>query len=47
MLWERGNLFEKETIAGLGIPFFDLSKVHGGDRERLTLDAMQRGEPLI
>jgi predicted RecB family nuclease len=47
MLWARGNLFEKETIAGLHIPFLDLSNVHGGDRERLTLDAMQRGEPLI
>ena len=47
MLWKRGNLFEKDTIAGLHIPFIDLSKAHGHERERLTLEAMQRGEPLI
>ena len=39
MLWEKGNLFEKETIAALDLPFLDLSRVYGDDKERLTLDA--------
>ena len=47
MLWARGNLFEQQTIAALDIPFLDLSKAKEQDRERLTLEAMQRGEPLI
>ena len=47
MLWEKGNLFEKEKIAALDVPFLDLSRVYGDDKERLTLDAMQREEPLI
>ena len=47
MLWARGNLFEQQTIAALDIPFLDLSKAKDEDKERLTLEAMQRGEPLI
>lgn len=47
MLWARGNLFERETIAALDIPFLDLSKAKEEDKELLTLDAMRRGEPLI
>jgi hypothetical protein len=47
LLWERGTLFERETIAKLQLPFLDLSKVDEADRERLTLEAMARGEPLI
>jgi hypothetical protein len=47
LLWERGTLFERETIAKLQLPFVDLSKGHEGDRERLTLEAMVRSEPLI
>jgi predicted RecB family nuclease len=47
LLWERGTLFERETIAKLRLPFTDLSKVSERDRERLTLDAMLRGDPLI
>src|SRR5438128_1584555 len=47
LLWERGTLFERETIAKLQLPFVDLSKADEGDRERLTLEAMARGEPLI
>ncbi len=47
MLWARGNLFEQQTIAALNIPFLDLSIANEEDRERLTLEAMQRGEPLI
>ena len=47
MLWERGSLYEREVIAGLDLPFLDLSAYAGDAKERLTLEAMQRGEPLI
>jgi predicted RecB family nuclease len=47
LLWERGTLFERETIAKLNQPFTDLSKANDSDRERLTLEAMARGDDLI
>jgi predicted RecB family nuclease len=47
MLWERGSLYEREVIAGLNLPFLDLSGFAGDEKERLTLEAMRRGEPLI
>jgi predicted RecB family nuclease len=47
MLWERGSLYEREVIAGLKLPFLDLSGYDGDEKEHRTLDAMQRGEPLI
>jgi predicted RecB family nuclease len=47
LLWERGTVFERDTIAKLQLPFTDLSKVDEADRERLTLEAMRRGDPLI
>jgi predicted RecB family nuclease len=47
MLWERGSLYQREIIAGLDLPFLDLSAHAGEEKERLTLEAMQRGEPLI
>lgn len=47
LLWDRGTLFERETIAVLKAPFLDLSKITGEEKERLTLEAMRRGEPLI
>jgi predicted RecB family nuclease len=47
LLWERGALFEREIIAKLNQPFTDLSKAGDGNRERLTLDAMMRGDALI
>jgi predicted RecB family nuclease len=47
LLWERGSLFERETISKLQTPFVDLSDVNEVDRERLTLDAMSKGESLI
>ena len=47
LLWERGTLFERETIAKLQLPFADLSRADDGDREQLTLEAMARGEALI
>jgi predicted RecB family nuclease len=47
MLWERGSLYEREVIAGVAVPFLDLSPYAGEEKERLTLEAMRRGEPLI
>lgn len=47
LLWEKGSLYEREVIAGLSLPFLDLSVYAGDEKERLTLEAMQRGEPLI
>lgn len=47
LLWEKGSEFEHEVIGGLKIPFLDLSAYAGDEKERLTLEAMQRGEPLI
>ncbi len=47
LLWERGTLFERETIANLERPFTDLSEFKREDRERLTLEAVQRGDELI
>lgn len=47
LLWERGTLYERETIATLEEPFLDLSKFEGTEKEGLTLEAMQRGEALI
>jgi hypothetical protein len=47
LLWEKGSLYEREVIAALALPFLDLSKYAGDEKERLTLEAMQRGEPLI
>jgi predicted RecB family nuclease len=47
LLWERGTLFERETISKLNEPFSDLSTADDADRERLTLEAMARGDSLI
>ena len=47
LLWRRGTLFERETIAKLEQPFLDLSAAEGDEKQRLTLEAMKRGEPLI
>ncbi len=47
LLWDRGTLFERETIGKLEQPFLDLSEATDEDKENLTLQAMRRGEPLI
>jgi len=47
LLWEKGQLFERETIRALSIPFTDLKASPDEERERLTSEAMARGEPLI
>ena len=47
MLWERGTLYEKEVIDKLEQPYLDLSGYPTEERERLTLESMERGESLI
>lgn len=47
LLWERGSLYEREVISRLTIPFIDLSGFSGAEKQRLTLEAMKRGEPFI
>jgi uncharacterized protein len=46
LLWDRGTIFERETIAALKTPFLDLSRFKGEEKERLTLE-VRNGEPLI
>lgn len=47
LLWERGTLFEEETVAEVEHPFTDLSRFKGDEKERLTLEAMHRSHALI
>jgi len=47
LLWDRGAAHEEEVITGLGQPFLDLSMFAGDEKERRTIGAMDRGEPLI
>jgi predicted RecB family nuclease len=47
MLWERGSLFEKETIAGLEQSFTDLTGFKGEEKERRTREALETGDVLI
>ena len=47
LLWDRGAAHERDVIDGLGMPFLDLSIYSGEDKECRTLEAMDRGEPLI
>jgi hypothetical protein len=46
LLWERGTLFERETVAKLNQPFTDLSRTSGSDREQLTRFLYFLGEAL-
>src|SRR5665213_2529830 len=47
MLWQRGTLYESEVMKGGGIVALDLSQFEGAEKERQTIEAMKRGEPLI
>jgi len=47
LLWERGSIFERETIKGTASEYLDLSILEGEAKETATLEAMRRGEPLI
>jgi uncharacterized protein len=47
LLWERGFAHEQAVIAALDVPFLDLSRASDLEKEKLTLEAMARGVPLI
>jgi predicted RecB family nuclease len=47
LLWDRGTLYERDTIASLKLPFTDISKFDPSERERRTLEAMSRGDGII
>ncbi len=47
LLWEKGSAYESEVMTGLAMRFLDLSRYGTDEKEQLTTEAMQRGEPLI
>ena len=47
LLWYRGQAHEQAVVAEIDMPVVDLSEYQGAEREARTLDAIQRGEPLI
>ena len=49
LLWKRGTEFENEVIADLAgkVPFTNLQRYAGAEKERRTLEAMRAGAPLI
>ncbi len=47
LLWERGSVFEKETLAAMAAPCLDLSPWNGEEKERRTTAAMTAKTPLI
>jgi predicted RecB family nuclease len=47
LLWDRGQAHEQTVVAEIETPVLDLSEYQGAEKEARTLDAMQRGEPLI
>ncbi|MEJ2745543.1 MAG: PD-(D/E)XK nuclease family protein, partial [bacterium] len=47
LLWEKGCDFEEEVIRGLEVPFTNLRAYSPEERERITLEAMGRGDQLI
>jgi hypothetical protein len=47
LLWDKGIEYEREVVSGLDDSFVDLSKYGGAEKERLTSEAMNRGEELI
>jgi len=47
LLWERGTLYERDTIEKLNVPLVDLSSLGAEEREAQTLEAMRRGEPRV
>lgn len=47
LLWEKGNAFEREVVAGIDVPMLDLSGYAGDEKEARTLEAMADKVPLI
>jgi len=47
LLWDRGAAHEDDVIATLDIPPLDLSGLSSAEKEARTIEAMNRGVPLI
>lgn len=47
LLWEQGAAWEQKVMASGSHQALDLSGYEGNEKERLTLEAMDCGEPLI
>lgn len=47
LLWERGNAYEQKVIESLRLPFVNLRPLADDEREKLSLEAMERGDSLI
>lgn len=48
LLWERGNLYEREVVEGFKVPFLNLRGIQSPDeREQRTRAALDSGEDLI
>ena len=47
LLWDHGAAHERAVVAAIGEPFLDLSMFRGLEQEQRTIEAMDRGEPLI
>ncbi len=47
LLWEQGAAYEQKVMASGSHGALDLSSFEGDEKERLTHEAMLRGEPLI
>jgi len=47
LLWEKGTAYEQEVVAGLDIPFLDLTPYSMEEKEIKTLEAIENKEPLI
>ena len=47
LLWERGTLYEQRVVGELKDPFTNLKDVASDQKEKLTLEAIARKDPLI
>ncbi len=48
LLWEKGNLYEREVVEGLKVPFLNLRGVEpAAEREKRTREAPDSGVTLI
>lgn len=47
LLWEKGNAYEREVINQLRVPYTNLRGYRVTERERRTMDALERGVTLI
>lgn len=47
LLWEKGQTFEQEVIARLGVMFTNLRTCPEPEKLRATMEAMRRGDALI